>query len=132
MASAAEIRGTVFRKGSAVLLARVVGADGNLLAPLDLASAEYTIYALDQGDPEAETPISGHAAVAVPIAALISPTLKTDALWEVDTTGYNFRHELDVSADPAFPEAVRHYRIVFELHPYQGQVILVRFRVYAI
>ncbi|MDD4787050.1 MAG: hypothetical protein PHO07_07755, partial [Pirellulales bacterium] len=66
MASAAEIRGTVFRKGSAVLLARVVGADGNLLAPLDLASAEYTIYALDQGDPEAETPISGHAAVAVP------------------------------------------------------------------
>ncbi|MGI6420409.1 MAG: hypothetical protein ACOX1P_32665 [Thermoguttaceae bacterium] len=132
MANAADIRGTVFRKGSAVLLARVVGADGNLLAPLDLASAEYTIHALDPGDPNAETPVNGHAAVAVPVASLISPTLKNDALWEVDTTGYNFRHELDVSADPAFPEAARHYRIVFELHPYQGQVILVRFRVYAI
>ena len=62
MANAADIRGTVFRKGSAVLLARVVGADGNLLAPLDLASAEYTIHALDLGDPNAETPVNGHAA----------------------------------------------------------------------
>lgn len=132
MASAADIHGTVFRNGSAVLLARIVGADGELLTPLDVASAKYTIYELDAASPDGDSPVGGHAGVAVAVASLISPTLKNDALWEADTAGYNFRHELDVSANPAFPQSARHYRIVFELLPYQGQVILVRFRVHAI
>ena len=46
--------------------------------------------------------------------------------------GYNFKHVLDVSEHQAFPTAGRAYRVVYELSPTSGQVILVRFRVHAI
>jgi hypothetical protein len=133
MASAADIQGTVFKNGSATLLARVVGADGSAITPSDVASAKYTVYRLDEDDPDAGTPIPGHTDVAIaPVSSLIFDTLQNDALWDVDSTGYNFKHVLDVSANPAFAAAGRTYRVVFELTPTGGQVILVRFRVHAI
>jgi len=132
MTSAADIHGAVFKNGSAIFLARVLGADGDPIAPTDITAAKYTVYLLDENDPDASTAISGHTDVAVAVAALIESSLQTGELWQVDTTGYNFKHELDVSASQAFAAAGRHYRIVFELTPYEGQVIQVRFRVHAI
>ena len=132
MTDAADIPGTVFKEGSATLLARAVGADGSPLTQSDLASATYTVALLDESDPDAATPVTGHTDVAVDVASLVYDTLQNDDLWDVDEEGYNFKHVLDVSANQAFATAGRSYRITFELVPASGQVILVRFRVHVI
>jgi len=132
MPSATDIHGQVFRDGSATLLARAVGGTGSPLVQADVASAQYTVYLLDEKNPDTWTPVTGHTNVSVPIDALIFDTLQTDNLWTVDATGYNFRHVLDVSAQPAFAIAGQSYLIVFELTPTIGQVILLRFRLKSI
>jgi hypothetical protein len=132
MASASDIHGVVFKNGSATLLARVVGADGTAVTQSEIASASYTAYLLDQSDPDAATAVVGHTGVAVDVASLIHDSLQKDELWDVDEVGYNFKHVLDVSTYPVFGTAGRAYRVVFELTPVAGQVILVRFRVHAI
>ena len=60
---------------------------------------------------------------------MVFDTLQTDPAWTVDTTGYNFRHVLDVSAHQAFTLAGRRYLVEFQLTPVVGQVILARFRI---
>ena len=132
MADASDIHGVVFKNGSATLLARVVGAQGTPVTQADVASAKYTAYLLDENDPDAATPVAGHTNVAVEVASLIYDTLQNDELWDVDDTGYNFKHVLDVTASQAFTVAGRTYRVVFELTPASGQVVLVRFRAHAI
>jgi hypothetical protein len=132
MPDASDIHGTVFKNGSATLLARVVGADGVAITQATLSEAKYTVYELDEHDPDIATPIDGHDEVPVVIADTIFDALQQDALWDVDDTGYNFKHVLDVSSDQAFATAGTAYRVVVELTPTAGQVILVRFRVHAI
>ncbi|OHB83809.1 MAG: hypothetical protein A2V98_19920 [Planctomycetes bacterium RBG_16_64_12] len=132
MADASDIYGVVFKNGSATFLARVVGALGTPVTQANVASAKYTAYLLDENDPDTATAITGHTGVAVPIASLVYDSLQNDDLWDVDDTGYNFKHVLNVTANQAFAAAGRTYRVVFELTPTAGQVILVRFRVHAI
>lgn len=132
MADAADIHGVVFKNGSATLMARLVGADGSAIQQADIASAKYTVYLLDETDPDAATAVTGHTDAAVAVASLIFDALQNDDLWDVDATGYNFKHLLNITANQAFATAGRVYRIVFELTPAAGQVILVRFRVHAI
>jgi hypothetical protein len=132
MPQAHDICGTVYRRGTALLLARVVAEDGHPITPGEIASAEYSIFEVDPEDPESRRPIAGHTARGVAVGGLITDSLRTDFPWDVDQTGYNFRHVLDVSEDPAFPAAGRHYLVEFSLRPVEGQIILVRFRLYAI
>ena len=132
MASAAEIRGTVFKNGSATLLARVVGADGSVLTQSDVSTITYTVALLDDTDPDSEAAVDNHEDVACVVADTIFDTLQDDDLWDVDHEGYNFKHVLDVSSSAAFATAGRSYRITFTITPAAGQVILVRFRVYCL
>ena len=132
MASAADIQGVVFKQGSAILLARVVKSDGSLVQQADLESASYTAYLLDAQDVDVATAVEGHEDVELEVSGLIYDELQTGDLWDVDETGYNFQHELDVSENQVFATAGRNYRIVFTLVPSVGQPILVRFRVAAI
>ena len=132
MVEAADTYGTALKNGSVTLLARVVGKDGANVVQTDIASAEYSVYLLDDQDADARTAITGHTGVSPAVADVIFNSLQTDALWTVDTTGYNFRHVLDVSANQAFTIAGRRFLVEFELTPSSGQVILVRFRINAI
>ncbi len=132
MADACEIYGEVFKNGSVALLARVVGADGSQVLRAGIASASYTVYLLDDSDPDAAAPVTGHASVSVDAASLLYDSLQNDDLWDVDETGYNFKHILDVSTHQAFTIAGRNYGVVFALIPISGQAILVRFRLHAI
>jgi len=132
MADASDIHGNVFKNGSATLLARVVGANGVAVTQADIASATYTVYLLDESDPDTATPVTGHTDVALDVASLICDSLQVDDLWDVDQTGYNFKHTLDVSTHQAFSVAGRTYRAVFRLTPNSGQAILIRFRLHAI
>ncbi len=128
MSEPADIYGTAFKNGSATLLARVVGADGAPIVSADLSAIRYSVYLLDDQDPDSRTPVTGHAGAVMPVADTVLDALQQDALWTVDQVGYNFRHVLDVSAAPAFSIAGRRYLVEFQLTPRCGQVILVRFR----
>lgn len=132
MPSASDVHGVVFKNGSATLLARVVGADGAPITQAEVASAKYTAYLLDENDPDAAMAVAGHTDASVDVASLVYDDLQDDDLWDVDDVGYNFKHVVDVSSDQVFAIAGRIYRVVFELTPAAGQVILVRFRLHAI
>ncbi len=129
MPDASDTYGSAFCNGSAILMARVVGQDGQPIAQADMAAAEYSVYLLDDQDADARTVVTGHHRATLDVGQVISDTLQTDDLWSVDRQGYNFRHVLDVSVEPAFAVAGRRYLVEHRLTPHAGQVILVRFRI---
>jgi hypothetical protein len=129
MPEALDIYGTAFKDGSATLLARVVGADGTNVIQADLSGIKYSVYLLDDQDPNSRAAVAEHVRVPLVMAAVIFDTLQTDAIWTIDATGYNFRHVLDVSRHPAFAVAGRRYLVEYELTPTFGQTIRVRFRI---
>jgi len=127
MAEAKDTYGKVFKQASAVLMARVVGNDAAAIVQADIASAEYTIYELDDADPDAQTAVAGHTGVSLVVADVVFNGLQTD-FWTVDGTGYNFRLIPDVSGNQAFAEAGKRYGVEVRLTPVEGQVIVLRFR----
>jgi hypothetical protein len=129
MAEATDIFGTAFKNGSITLMARIVGAGGANIAQADIATIRYSVYLLDDQDPDARTPVTGHSQITLPVYQVVYNTLQTDPTWTVDSVGYNFRHELDVAGFPAFPLAGRRCLIEYALTPLSGQVILLRYRI---
>ena len=132
MAEAIDIYGTAFKNGSVTFLARIVGQSGGNVLQTDLNTVKYAVYLLDDQNSDSRTAVAGHTDVTLPVADVVFNTLQTDAIWTVDTIGYNFRHVLDVSAHQAFTVAGRRYLVEYRLTPVVGQVIVVRFRVNAI
>jgi hypothetical protein len=128
MAEAIDIHGSAFKNGSVTLLARIVGGMGANLTRAELSTIRYTVYLLDDQDADNRTPIDGHINAALSVANVLFDTLQTDTLWTIDTTGYNFRHVLDVSTHAAFAIAGRRYLVEYTLTPTSGQPILVRYR----
>lgn len=128
MPDAIDTYGTAFKNGSATLLARVVGQGGANIVRADLSAIHYTVYLLDDQNPDDRAPVANHADVALTISQVVFDALQLDALWTIDEIGYNFRHTLDVSPYPAFPTAGRRYLVEYRLTPMAGEVILVRFR----
>ncbi len=127
MGIAKDIQGTVFRHGTAVLMARVVDGQAEPINQASLASASYTIFALEMDQPESLIAVEGHEEVALDVEAIIFDSLQTGGGWTADEVGYNFRHELDVSEAEAFAEAGRRYQVRYELLPVTGQKIVFRF-----
>jgi len=132
MGDAVEIPGVVFANASATLLARMVGHDGLPLTPAAVTAVRYGVYVLGPSDPYLRTPVAGHQDAALAPAAVLFAALQNDALWDVDDEGYNFRHALDVSQQPAFPTPGRHYLVEYRLTPVAGQEIAARFRLWAV
>jgi hypothetical protein len=128
MADAMDTYGTAFKNGSAVLMARIVDQSGINVVQADIRAIQYSVYLLDDQNPDSRTAVAGHAGVSLAVANVVFDALQTDPIWIVDTTGFNFRHALDVSAHPAFAIAGRRYLIEYQLTPVVGQAILVRFR----
>lgn len=129
MAEAIDVFGTAFKNGSVTLLARVVGPAGVNILQADINTIKYTVYLLDDQNPDSRTAVAEHANVTLVVADVIFNTLQTDAIWTVDATGYNFRHILDVSDHQAFTVAGRRYLVEYQLTPAVGQTIVVRFRI---
>jgi hypothetical protein len=128
MALARDFCGTVFRHGTAVMLARVVDGQGDNVNQASVASARYSIFALEPNELESLTPVEGHENVSLDVEDVIFDVLQTNGGWTVDEVGYNFRHELDVSTDEAFTGAGRVYQVRYELQPVTGQKLVFRFQ----
>ena len=124
-----EHRACVFKGGSATCAARVFGANALSITSASIASAKYTISLIDPDDENEDAAVDGHTAVALTVAAVVFDELQQGGIWLADSVGYNFAHTIDVSSHAAFALRRREYRIVYELQPVSGQVIIVDFRV---
>jgi hypothetical protein len=132
MPQANDIYGSVFKNGSALLMARIVDSDGVHVQQAGIDAIEYSVLALDPCRPDIGTVVAGHDAVALDVAEVIYNALQTGGLWTVDEVGYNFRHEIDVSVDEAFPKAGAIYQVRYHVTPTSGQKTIVRFQLRAI
>ena len=132
MADAQDVHGIVFKNGTATCLARVVGADAANITQSDIATITYSVYMLNDQNADTRADVTGHTDAALVVVDTIFDTLQTDAIWTIDDTGYNFKHEIDISSNEAFAIAGREYLVEFSLTPSSGQLILVRFRTGAI
>ena len=130
MPNASDISGTVFVGGSSTNMARIIGISGSVVTRADIATITYSLYTFNKYS-GARTVVTNHDAVSLTVNDVIYDVLQIDALWTVDTTGYNFRHELDVSANAAFA-TTGNYLLEYRLQPVSGQIIIVRFRLQAI
>ena len=128
MPQANDIYGTAFKNGSAVLLARIVDGAGENVQQSGIASIKYSIYELDSCRPDNLVVVTGHNDVSLNVSGVIFDSLQTGGLWTVDDVGYNFRHEIDVSATEAFPKAGVQYQVRYKLTPTAGQKTIVRFQ----
>ena len=128
MAVAKDIHATVFRNATALFMARVENASGQAIIKTSLASIYYSVYEVEREDPDSLSVLAGHDNVALNVNDVVFDTLQTDDAWTVDAEGYNFRHELDVSANEAFPKAGAIYQVRYELLPVTGQKIVFRFK----
>ncbi len=127
MAGAKDIQGTVFQQATATFMARVENNAGANLDQAAVTAIKYTVSVVGHDEPPST--ILGHEKVALDKANVIYDALQNDATWTVDTEGYNFRHEIDVSQNEAFPKAGEIYQVRYEITPVTGQKIVFRFRV---
>lgn len=131
-----EIQRTVFKDGSAVLLARVLSWEGTPITRASISAARYSIFALDERDPDFADEVAGHSNVALSPAELDAAIFDTlqqgDPRWQADSQGYNFLYQIDAGTSSPFPVAGRLYRVQFTLTPAAAQDILVRFRLRAV
>jgi hypothetical protein len=73
-----------------------VHADGANLTQSDVSAIEYQIFYVDSD--------TAHTtATSLTVSSVIYDTLQTDARWDEDATGYNFRHDVGhgVLVDPS-------------------------------
>lgn len=118
----------VLKGGTRRFMARVKDWTATAIQVADIAAVEYTVYALDDDDVDAQTPVTGHEGVALVVAEVVFDTLQTDDRWTVDTTGYNFAYTIDVSSYAAFSVRGARYLVVFTLTPVVGQAIQLAYR----
>jgi hypothetical protein len=114
MATATVTKAKVFENSSAVLLARVVGQDGNPIVTADVDA--MTLYIFD-----GETPINGTGGVELDVDAtdsIISDSLVTDdPRWDVDEDGFNVEIPID---GENFPDGNKTYRVEVKVEPVDG------------
>jgi len=129
MANAVAIDGQMFKNGTGQPMARVVDDSGTAITQAAIASIVYSVKALDPDDVDSETVVTGHDGNSLVVADTVYDALQTDSRWTVDTDGYNFRFELDVSVNEAFVVRGTRYLVHVELTPTSGQVIDVKFNI---
>ncbi len=127
-----ETYGVVIAGGSVVTMARLEAIDGTPIDPTAIASVRYSIHERDPCAADAETPVAGHEDRSISPSSVLYATLQTDAAWDHDAEGYNFRYEIDTTAAPAFANPGKKYKVRYEVTPSGGQPILFRYQIEAI
>ena len=123
MANTVATPGRIFKNSTGTFMAKIIGADAAEIAQADISSIAYSVYGRDPDCEDTQTVVSGHDGVTLTVASVVFDTLQTDSRWTVDTTGYNFRFEIDTSEDEAFTVRGTKYLVHVELTPITGQVI---------
>lgn len=127
MANAVQTQVTAHKNGTVTCMARVENAEGTAITQASVSTITYSAYLLDEDYPEnrdTRTAITGHTAVALTKTACVYDTNQTGNNWSRDSTGYNFRHEIDVSTNALLETAGRKVLLQFTATPVSGQVIV--------
>jgi len=96
MAEAQDISARRLKNGSATLLARTVATTAPIY-PRRRLRAEYSVYLLDDRDPDGRTAVFSHTSVSLVVGEVLYGPCKPGPLWTVDFIGYNFKHALEVA-----------------------------------
>jgi hypothetical protein len=127
-----EARGTVAVGGTIACMARIVDIETNTnMTITDVSTVVYTVYAVNEAN-QSRTPITDQTAISLTPADVFYDSLQTDAGWTEDSTGFNFRHIVDISTNAAFATVNVTYVVEYTVTPDSGQKIIVPFRVVAI
>jgi len=82
-------RATIWEDGEATNLARITGQDAAAITQASLTSVHYAVY-------NGATVVQ--ALTELTVANVVFDTLQTgDARWTVDSTGFNFEHQIAAS-----------------------------------
>lgn len=122
MPRAKLFKSTVWEDGGAALMARVVGNDAANVTQASLSA--ITQYAYDTTN----APTTDVGVGTLTIANVIFDTLQTDDRWTVDSTGYNFRHDVPATV---FATGGGVYRVEYKFEPASGDNFYVVFQVTA-
>jgi len=101
---------TAFEDSGISLMARVVGHDAANVTQSVVSSIVYSV--IDNSDNSIIVD-----AATLQKTDIIFDALQTDARWTIDSTGYNFRHDLPASA---LPTGNTTYRIEYKITPTSG------------
>ena len=93
MAERLITKANVWEDSDCVCMARVVGIDADEITQADVSSIALKVFDEDAADPD--TAVSE---ASLTVSAVVFDTLQTDARWQVDTTGYNFRYTIPAAA----------------------------------
>ncbi len=102
-----------FEDGPIALMARVIGSDGSNITQSSVTAVTYAVYELDEyGDKVKEIT----APAGLTVSDVVFNSLQTNAHWDADSTGYNFRHDLPAAS---LPEA-KTYQVEYRFTPAGG------------
>jgi len=118
-AQAQQVSATVFEDGGALVLARVVDWDGNVMSQAACSSLTYRVCQ------EGETPPNSTTAVVAD--TILEPPSNAHPDWACNLP-YNFRLLLPASS---FPDGDAYYAIEIKVTPASGPAFWIRERVYA-
>ena len=83
---------SVYEGSGASFMARIKGNAGTDITIASMTSIACTVYN--------SISLASVATPTVTVATSVFDTLQTDARWDTDSTGYNFRHDLPPTAFP--------------------------------
>lgn len=122
-------KGSVFIKSSCTCIARVGDEAGVAITQAGVALITYSVFSLDSKG--TRTVVPGHDGASVSVTNAVFDDMQTDQRWEKDSTGYNFRHTIDISINAAFA-TVGQYCVEYLITPYpSGQRSVLRFLIVA-
>ncbi len=105
----------VWEDGTAILMARILGADGTAVDQSDVSTIDLEVFDLNSSTPKIAV-----RSESLTVSVVIFNTLVTsDARWTVDTTGYNFLYTAPASD---FVDGNRNYRFKFRVVATTGEV----------
>lgn len=112
-------KSTIYEDQSAVLLARLVNADGDYITQSTISSIAYQVFDLGAAGAQSSTG-------TFVVASTVFNSLQTGMEWSRDDTGYNFKATVPASA---FPTARRQYRVEVAFTPSSGDVFYAMFEI---
>lgn len=115
---------TVIEDSGCSNMARVVGNDAAVITIATISTIKQHVFDLDATDPTVDL-----SNTALTVANVVFDTLQTDARWTKDSTGYNFRDDVD---DTILSTGGNRYRFEYVFEPSSGAKFHVLFEITAL
>jgi hypothetical protein len=119
--------GSSFTHGTAVLMARLVAANGQPIQPQGVSAIDCAIYEVDPCWPNNLTAAADCNNIALTVANVVFDSLQTDRKWTIDDVGYNFLHEIITTRDGSFPKVGFCYEVRYRFTSSHGKTSIIRF-----